>query len=102
MAGTAAPARDPHMAARDLWIARCATCHGATGRGDGPAGRLIRPKPASFADAGWQGRTQDGQIEQIIVDGGPAVGRSPSMPASPDLAGAQAKALVKLIRSFGM
>lgn len=28
----------------------CAGCHGATGRGDGPAGRGLDPAPANFAD----------------------------------------------------
>ncbi len=96
------PAGDPHRAARDIWIARCATCHGTAGRGDGPDSRLIRPRPVSFADAAWHTRTPDDQIARIIVDGGVAVGRSPSMPASPDLRGPSAQALVKLIRSFEM
>jgi mono/diheme cytochrome c family protein len=26
----------------------CASCHGAGGKGDGPAGKLMNPKPADF------------------------------------------------------
>jgi hypothetical protein len=46
----------------------------------------------------------DQHIALIIVGGGQAVGRSPSMPASPDLHGdkAMVDGLVKLIRSFKM
>ncbi len=65
---------------------------------------MIRPAPRSLADPAWQASVTDDQIRTIIVRGGAAVGRSPSMPASPDLAG-QAQVLdglVGLIRSFKM
>ena len=32
----------------EIYQAQCATCHGVTGRGDGPAGRFLRPRPADF------------------------------------------------------
>lgn len=30
----------------------CASCHGATGRGDGPTSATLEPKPRDFLDAG--------------------------------------------------
>ena len=30
------------------YLANCASCHGAGGRGEGPAGRLLRPRPADL------------------------------------------------------
>jgi len=33
---------------RRLYAQACATCHGATGHGDGPRATLLEPKPASF------------------------------------------------------
>jgi len=50
---------------RDLWAQNCALCHGATGQGDGPAARWLRPAPTDLtahdyaasrlADALWNG-----------------------------------------------
>ena len=46
-----APRRAPDLrAAAAAYAAQCATCHGAEGRGDGPAGRALSPPPASFHD----------------------------------------------------
>lgn len=36
---------------RQLYERSCASCHGISGRGDGPAGRLISPKPPALGDA---------------------------------------------------
>jgi mono/diheme cytochrome c family protein len=33
---------------QQVYDANCASCHGDTGRGDGPAGRALRPRPADF------------------------------------------------------
>ena len=45
------PRRPPDLrAAATLYAAQCALCHGAEGRGDGPAGRALDPRPASFHD----------------------------------------------------
>jgi high-affinity iron transporter len=35
---------------RELYAQACATCHGAEGRGDGPAGVGLEPPPSSFRD----------------------------------------------------
>jgi high-affinity iron transporter len=49
---TVAPKRAPAMAqAAKLYQAHCAACHGATGRGDGPAAKGMDPAPANFHDA---------------------------------------------------
>jgi high-affinity iron transporter len=44
-----APA-DPARGAA-LFAAECASCHGPQGRGDGPAGQALDPRPADFHDA---------------------------------------------------
>jgi high-affinity iron transporter len=47
----ALPSRAPDLAAgRVLYTQTCASCHGAEGAGDGPAGRSLDPPPASFRD----------------------------------------------------
>jgi high-affinity iron transporter len=46
-----APTRPPDLrAAAELYAARCATCHGGDGRGDGPAARGLDPAPTNFQD----------------------------------------------------
>lgn len=72
-------------AAREIFATRCATCHGATGQGDGPGSTALDPKPRNFQDAEWQASVTDEHIANIIQYGGAAVGRSPTMPGNPDL-----------------
>lgn len=47
-----APKRAPEIKrGAALFAAQCAACHGATGRGDGPAGKGLEPAPSNFHDA---------------------------------------------------
>jgi mono/diheme cytochrome c family protein len=89
--------------AKSVFTMRCATCHGAGGHGDGAAAVAMNPKPRSFADPEWQQSVTDDHIEQIIIGGGPAVGKSPLMPPNPDLTSKTdvVKALRVMVRSFG-
>jgi hypothetical protein len=64
---------------------RCTPCHGPEGRGDGPASASLNPHPRNFHDVDWQKQATDEHIEKIIQYGGAAVGKSPAMPANPDL-----------------
>jgi mono/diheme cytochrome c family protein len=86
-------ASDPLAAAAALWNVTCASCHGRTGAGDGPAA----PGPmVSFASAEWQNGRSDVEIAQVITDG------RNMMPAFGDtIAPAGIEALVALIRRFG-
>lgn len=79
----------------------CATCHGATGAGDGPAGMALDPRPASFADAEfWETRT-DESLFTVIKEGGPAIGKSPLMVGwSMQYDDEQITALVEYVKSF--
>jgi high-affinity iron transporter len=46
-----APGRVPDLeAGARLYAAHCASCHGAQGRGDGPAGKILDPAPSDFHD----------------------------------------------------
>jgi mono/diheme cytochrome c family protein len=85
-----------------MFRARCIVCHGEKGTGDGPGAGALNPKPRNYTDAAWQASVTDEQLKSVIVSGGAAVGKSPIMPASPDL---QSKPevvdeLVKIIRGF--
>ena len=99
----AAPvALSPATEARTLYRSRCAPCHGESGKGDGVGAAALNPKPRDYTDATWQETVTDEQIQKTIVQGGAAVGKSPIMPGSPDLASKEAVVaeLVKTIRSF--
>jgi high-affinity iron transporter len=46
-----APTRTPEVGhGAVLYASQCTGCHGATGRGDGPAGASLTPTPADFTD----------------------------------------------------
>ena len=96
-------AADAAAEARQVFDTLCATCHGKTGRADTPAAGALNPKPASFADAAWQDAISDEQIETVIVKGGAAVGKSPTMPPNPTLADkpevvAQLRAIIRALK----
>jgi cytochrome c5 len=88
--------------AAELFQSLCSTCHGSSGLGDGPGAAAINPKPRSFADAAWQASVSDEHIGKVIVFGGAAVGKSPFMPAQPDLKSQPEvlAALTKIVRGF--
>jgi mono/diheme cytochrome c family protein len=99
----AAPAADDAAyTAKTLFQQKCVVCHGSVGLGDGPGAAALNPKPRAFADGTWQASVGDEQIENTILMGGPAVGKSPAMPANPDLQSKPAvvKELVKIVRGF--
>lgn len=85
----AAPAKAPKVSAQDqatqIFSTRCFVCHGPEGKGDGPGSKGLTPPPRDFQDADWQASVTDQHIEQIIMYGGAAVGKSPTMPSNPDL-----------------
>lgn len=88
--------------ARLLYDQLCWTCHGKSGRGDGP-GSSIEPKPRDYTDKTWQASVTDEEIKRTITLGGAAVGKSPAMPAQPQLKSKPEvlQALVDIVRSFG-
>jgi mono/diheme cytochrome c family protein len=58
----------------------CAGCHGSFGKGDGPMGAHMKPKPGDFTDKPFNGSLKDDYLAKIILEGGKAVGKSPMMP----------------------
>ena len=63
----------------------------------------LTPKPRNYTDKTWQASVTDDQIRKTIVMGGAAVGKSPVMPAQPQLKEKPevVAALVQIIRTFG-
>ena len=59
----------------------CATCHGNTGKGDGPAAAALNPKPPrDLTDKAYMDGLKDDYLVDIIKKGGAALGKSPLMP----------------------
>ena len=52
----------------------CATCHGATGVGDGPAAAALQPAPRNFTDATLMSEKTDEQLLEVIRNGSPGTG----------------------------
>lgn len=101
--GTTAAAPIDDAQAKEIFTSRCAACHGANGNGDGPGAAALNPKPRNYHDKAWQAKVTDDDIKKTITYGGAAVGKSPMMPASPDLESKPAviEGLVKIVRGFG-
>jgi cytochrome c553 len=91
-----------NAASKEIFTTRCAACHGTSGKGDGPGAVALNPKPRNYTDAAWQKSITDEQLAKVIVEGGAAVGKSPTMPPNPDLVGKKdvVDGLVKIIRGF--
>lgn len=66
-------------AGKELYDINCATCHGDTGRGDGPAGSALDPKPANLVQTAAE--TEPIYSHWVISEGGAAAGLSSSMVA---------------------
>lgn len=96
-------APSPVEEARTTFNTVCAACHGASGHGDGAAAAALNPKPRNYTDQAWQASVTDEQITKTIVEGGAAVGKSPTMPANPQLKDKPevVAELVRMIRAFG-
>jgi high-affinity iron transporter len=67
-----APAQPPDLAhAASLYDAQCASCHGASGRGDGIAGAKLSPPPVDFTDQARADERSALSLYQVITQGVP-------------------------------
>ena len=91
------PRKIPDLSkAQALYQTRCASCHGADGLGDGPAGAALEPKPSNFHDFARQGRRSVYSLYTTItlgVDG-------TAMAAHADLSDEQRWALAFKVASY--
>lgn len=65
------PGLDPFLATgREVYLSRCASCHGTTGRGDGPIARALSgPPPGNLTDADWKHGGQPAEVLDVIRNG---------------------------------
>jgi mono/diheme cytochrome c family protein len=67
---------------KNLYDSRCQICHGADGKGNGPAASSFSPRPANLTDPKfWQQKDIDKTITNTIEHGH---GLMPPMGLSPD------------------
>ena len=68
----------------EVYRKNCLRCHGEQGKGDGPAGRLLKVKPADWTDKARMSKLTDNDLFAVVSKGGTAVGRSAVMPGFGD------------------
>jgi mono/diheme cytochrome c family protein len=85
----------------------CATCHGTTGKGDGPAGAALNPPPRDFSTGDFKYDTDkdgkpgsDADLAAIIKNGAAAYGGSPLMAPWGHLSDADIQNVVAYVRSL--
>jgi mono/diheme cytochrome c family protein len=84
-----------------LYAKWCASCHGATGDGDGPDAKYQPVPPAKHRDARAMQQRPDDSLFDVIAVGGAPWGRSARMPAfGATLSPAEIRALVAQIRTL--
>ncbi len=86
-----------------LYRAWCLECHGAEGRGDGPAADRMLPRPRDFVGARYQIRTTasgqlptDDDLMRVLRGGLP----NTAMPDWPNLSDAEKRDVIAYIKSF--
>jgi mono/diheme cytochrome c family protein len=78
---------------RTVYLARCASCHGESGRGDGPISRgLAGPPVGDLTDTEWKHGDRPEQVLDVIAQGVPDTVMPPwkTSLSSSDLRGAAA------------
>jgi cytochrome c oxidase cbb3-type subunit 3 len=61
----------------EVYMARCAGCHGEKGRGDGPTARSVTgPRPGDFTAAQWKHGNTPKEVLAVIRDGVPGTNMS--------------------------
>ncbi len=68
------------QAGKKTYDVLCASCHGNTGKGDGPAAAALPTKPQNLADGKYVSTLKDEYLFKVIKEGGASVGKSALMP----------------------
>jgi mono/diheme cytochrome c family protein len=94
-------------AGKATFEANCASCHGMTGKGDGPVGAALQPPPRDFSkgdfkfDGNGDGKLgEDADLTAVITQGAAAFGGSPLMAPWPTLSDEDVTSVVIFIRTL--
>ena len=94
-------------AGKPVFQANCSSCHGMTGKGDGPVGAALTPPPRDLTTGDFKFDTDgdgkpgtDADLKSVITKGALAYGGSPLMAPWPTLTAAQVDDVIAFIRSL--
>jgi mono/diheme cytochrome c family protein len=94
-------------AGKDAFELNCSSCHGMTGKGDGPVAAALTPKPRDFSQGAFSFDTDedgvkgsDADLKNVITNGAGAYGGSMMMAGWPTLSGAEVDNIVAYIRTL--
>jgi mono/diheme cytochrome c family protein len=77
----------------------CAVCHGVSGRGDGPVGKLMEPRPRDFRDVeAFKNGKSLVAISETIENG--VMNRGVGMPGYPHLPEEERRAIAEYVASL--
>jgi len=98
---TATPAPAPEAAVEmdgaKIYAEKCSVCHGPGGKGDGPGGAALNPKPRDHTNGAYMNARTDEQLLEVIHNGKGA------MPAwKTILTDDQIKAVLSHVRSLAV
>ncbi len=82
---------------KPIFVAQCASCHGRTGDGNGPAGKALTPRPKAFAKGDLP---SDEKMVSVIRKGGKANGLSKDMDGYPGLSDQQVADIIAYIKTL--
>ena len=95
------PQAAPSTNGAQLYAKWCASCHGTTGKGDGPNAANLPVKPAVHSSGEAMSARPDDSLFDTIASGGAVMNRSPRMPPfGGTLSPAEIRALVRHIRTL--
>lgn len=55
---------------KPIFQAKCVSCHGPAGKGDGPIGKKLKPPASDFTSAASKAKSQD-ELRRIVENGIP-------------------------------
>ena len=94
-------------AGKTAFDANCSSCHGVSGKGDGPVGQALTPRPRDFSvgdfafDTDGDGKKgTDTDLKNVIQKGAAAYGGSPLMAPWPTLSDDDIANVIAHIRSL--
>jgi mono/diheme cytochrome c family protein len=101
MAWLAAAADRDAESGKKIYATHCATCHGDSGKGDGPSATGFATKPFDLTNGQLLNALPDEFLVGIIRDGGPPHGLAPTMPPfNRTLSTSQIDQVVAYVRSL--
>ena len=86
---------------RQFFLSHCATCHGESGKGDGPSAAGFATRAFDLTDGRLLNTVPDEFLVGVVTDGGPAYGLAPTMPPfNRTLSSTQIRQVVAYVRTL--